>query len=341
MDKLINLNKKDRFVKTDLLRDAYLTYEDSRNPTGPKYVTLEDELELGIVSSQVTEISNAVSSILSRSLEDAKNSKGGYLPPNVVERVQTEIISPYGVSQLWGTTGHRFVLSRPAADGRREIIASILVGRSKDTIFFFTGKYNNIKHSLMRETIDLSMSADGNPDHKWFDQFSFPGLEKFKPAFYHQIANFVVVQEFRRQGIARLFLDNIVKHYSKNALALDNKEPIHSQHLLCGNGFWQIGDPPWLIKMERLGFKLRSGAESFFIEHDWAPLEPIYQDGKVISNIEYNQSFGLPDKYQVPFMYPDKQEEHLLDRIPEVIRLSQNPKAKLQYFQAYRNFIFP
>lgn len=338
MNKYINLSSQDCFVKADVLRAAYLHYDESLNPTAQNFISLANDYELGIVSSQVPEIAQAVSSVLTRSLEDGKDIKGGYLPPKVVERVQLEIISPYGISQLWGTTGHRFVLTRPAGPGMREVLASILVGRSKDTIFFFTGRYNNIKHSAIKETVDLNQPADSNPEHKWFEQFSFPDLEIFKPKFYHQIANFVVAKEHRGQGLARFFLDNIVRYYSRDSILHHQGKIIHSQHLLCGRGFWQIGDPPWLPKMQRLGFYLRGGAENFFIEHDWAPLTPVFDGDKQLSNAEYNQSFGLPQMYE-NFQPSDKTQEHLLDRIPEVIRLSQNPKAKLQYFQAMFNFL--
>lgn len=339
-DKYINLHWQDRLVKTDLLRGAYLHYEESLNPTAQNYITLDKGFELGIVSSQVPEISRAVSSILTCSLEDAKNSNGGYLPSKVVERVQSEIISPFGVANLWGTTGHRFILSRELRHGWREIIASILVGRSKDTIFFFTGRYNNLKHSTIEQDVDLEQSADGNDNHKWFEQFAFPVLNKFKPQFYHQIANFVVAQDYRGQGIARYFLDNIVKFYSRDYIQANQSGILHSQHLLCGRGFWQIGDPPWLPKMKALGFYLRGGAESFFVEQEWAPLTPIVDGpaGSVMTNTSYNASFNLPQMYE-SYLPSPKTTEHLLDRIPEVIKLSQNPKAKLQYFQAMYNFI--
>ena len=39
------------------------------------------------------------------------------------------------------------------------------------------------------------------------------------------------------------------------------------------------------------------------------------------------------------FQPSTKSDEHLLERIPEVIRLSKNPQAKLQYFQAMYNFL--
>ena len=91
--------------------------------------------------------------------------------------------------------------------------------------------------------------------------------------------------------------------------------------------------------MERLGFYLRWGAESFFIEHDWAPLPTIidHSSGNVISNQDYNQSFGLPQRYtdQTP---PVTTPEHLSERIAEVIRLSQDARAKLQYFQTMFDF---
>jgi hypothetical protein len=119
-------------------------------------VPLEDGMELGIVSSAVPEIARAVSSLLSRSLEDARNDLKGHLPAAVVKRVQLEIISPYGVAHIWGVTGHRFVLSRRVTAERSELIATILVGRSKDTVFFFTGRYNNLRHSTIRETVDFA-----------------------------------------------------------------------------------------------------------------------------------------------------------------------------------------
>jgi hypothetical protein len=334
---MINLNPQDSFIKADILRKAYISYEESLNPKAPPFVSFPNGMELGIVSGRVPDIATSVSSILCRSLEDAKYTNGGHLPPEVVERVQLEIISPFGIAHLWGVTGHRFVLSRPANSGMREIIASILVGRSKDTIFFLTGRYNNLQHSMMKQTVDLNQPNDSDPNQKWFDRFAFPDIEVFKPKIYHQIANFVVNKECREKGIARFLIENIVRYYSRDNILKNNNSIDHSQFLLCGKGFWQIGDPPWLPKMKALGFYLRGGAESFFMEHDWAPLPPVLKNGKVISNVEYNMSYGLPLLYEGFQPYPS--DEHLLDRIPQVISLSQNPKAKLQYFQAMYNFI--
>lgn len=338
-DKTINLRSRDRFVSTGLLRDAYLRYEESRHPSAPSYVRLEDDLELGIVASAVPAIARGISSMLSCSLEDAKNDRGGHLPAAVVERVQTEIISPYGVANLWGTTGHRFVLSRRVDAATSELLATILVGRRKGTIFFFTGRYNNLRHSQIAAEVDFEQPADRDPAQRWFDQFAFPDLPRFKPTAYHQIANFVVAREHRGQNLARRLLDAIVAKYSRDDIERRGARIEHSQYLLCGRGLWQIGDPPWLARMEKLGFYLRWGAESFFIERDWAPLPPIYDDhGQRLSNLDYGRSFGLPGRYEQGHA-PPPSSEHLLDRVPAVIELARDPRAKLQYFQTMFDFV--
>lgn len=339
-EKYINLEGQDRFVAADLLRASYLHYDESLNRGAKTFVSLDSEdLELGIVRSQVPELSRAVSSILSRSLEDAKFTNGGYLPPQAVERVQLEVISPFGVSSVWGLTGHRFVLSRSAGPGRREIVASILISRRKGTIFFLTGRYNNLHHSTIEAEVDLTQPVEADPAQRWFDRFAFPALPVFKPRDYHQIANFVVIQELRRRGLGRYLLETIVRFYSRDWIRAHGADIEHSQYLLCGRGFWQIGDPPWRERMERLGFYLRAGAESFFVEHDWAPLLPVCDAaGKPIPNVDYNASFGLPELYDDLVPAP-KCEHHLLERIPEVRRLSRDPRAKLQYFQMMYDFV--
>jgi GNAT superfamily N-acetyltransferase len=334
----INLTGDDRFVPTDVLRRSYIHYADSRNPSAPPFVTLGDGLELGIVHSDVPEIARGVSSLLSRSLEDAKDDRGGHLPARIVERVQLDIISPHGVAHLWGTEGHRFVMSRTVDRTTSEMVATILVARRKGTIFFFTGRYNNVRHSTIEETVDFDQPVGTNPDQKWFAQFAFPTPAQFKPVAFHHIANFVVAKEHRNKRLSRVLLDALLSKYARDRMERDGKPIEHSQFLLCGRGFWQIGDPPWLVRMERLGFDLRWGAESFFIEHDWAPLPAIHDDaGRVIGNLDYNRSFRLPDRYQGTS--PERPSQfHLLERVPEVIRLSQDPRAKLQYFQAMFHF---
>ena len=135
--KRINLDPDARFVPTSVLRAAYVRYADSRAPTQPAFVRFEDRgLELGIVTNEAHAVSRAVSSLLSCSLEDAKDERGGHLPAAVVERVQLEIISPWGVSSLWGSFGHRFVLARSVDRETSEIVATILVARRKGTVFF-------------------------------------------------------------------------------------------------------------------------------------------------------------------------------------------------------------
>lgn len=334
-NKYINLNPSNRFVPTNLLRNAYLNDETSRIPNAPNFITL-GEMELGIVSSQVPQIALAISSILSRSLEDAKCKNGGHLPSHVVERVQMNIISPYGISELWGRTGYRFVLSRPSSRGVSEILAAILVGADVKTLFFFTSRYSNLDQSTLQTAINFNEPAADNPDQKWLDLFAFPPLDVFKPKDYHQIANFVVNKEHRGQRLGQFFLKNIVQYYSSHYIQTHQLQIEHAQPLLAGRGFWQLGDPPWLVKMQKFDFYLRAGAESFFIEQEWASLPPIYQGPKKISNLEYNASFGLPGIYD-NWIAKDL-SNHLAERIPEVCALAQNPNAKLQYFQIMFDF---
>jgi len=337
-DKTINLNAQDRFVPTDVLHGAYIRYAGSRNLSAPPHVRLDDGLELGIVASAVPAIARGISSMLSRSLADARTDRGGHLPPAVVERVQSEIISPHGVANLWGTTGHRFVLSRRVDATTSELLATILVGQRKGTIFFLTGRYNNLRHSQIATDVDFEQPAGSDPNQRWFDQFAFPDLVRFKPTAYHQIANFVVAREHRGQDLGRRLLDAIVAKYAKDDIDARGAPLEHSQYLLCGKGMWQIGDPPWLARMEKLGFYLRWGAESFFIEHDWAPLPAIHDArGQPITNVAYNNSFGLPQRYTAD-QPPPPSTDHLLDRVPEVIRLAEDPRAKLQYFQTMFDF---
>ena len=343
LEKRINLDADDRFVASSTLRDAYVRYEASLNPNGPAFVRLDDGLELGIVSSAVPEIACAVSSLLCRSLEDARNDLGGYIPPEVVRRVQRDIISPFGVACIWGVTGHRFVLARQASAHTHEIVATILVARSKDTIFFFTGRYNNLRYSTLAETVDFAQLDRDDPDLKWFDRFAFPDIRRFKPKAYHHVANFVVAKEHRSKQYSRLLLAAIRTHYSRDYLRGHARSVGHAQHLLCGRGFWQIGDPPWLARMEHLGFFLRRGAESFFIEHAWAALPKVFdpKTGAEVTNVAFNASYGLPQRYLTPLdttmLVPE--HEHLLERVPEVIRMSREPRAKLQYYQAMFDFV--
>lgn len=335
----INLDAEARFVPTRILRESYIRYADSTQPSAPPFVSLPERgLELGIVSSQAPEIARAISSLLSCSLEDAKDSLGGHLPAAVVERVQREIISPQGVSCLWGAFGHRFALSRAIDADTHEIVATILVARRKGTIFFLTGRYNNLRHSQIERVVDFAQPYRDDPRQRWFDLFAFPPPARFKPKGYHHIANYVVARSARGEGLGRLLLDQIVASYAHDHMVLRQTPVAHSQHLLCGRGFWQIGDPPWLDRMQRLGFHLRWGAESFFLDRDWAPLPPLLSDGQPLSNPAYNRSFGLPMRYQGRL--PERRSsEHLLARLPEVIALSERPDAKLQYVQTLFDFV--
>lgn len=271
--------------------------------------------------------------ILTRSIEDAKDIYCGYLPSDIVTRAQLDYVSPWGVSNLWGKNGYRFVMSRKVDNFTREIIATILVSHSKDLLFFFTSKYHNIKYSSIEESVDFNLPMEGSL-HKWFDKFAMPPIKDYRPPTFNQIANFVVEKvDCRKQGYSRKLIESVIKYYSKDYIDSHYGDyqdyVLHSQPLICGKGFFQIADPSWYHRMVKLGFKLRLGCESFYIDRYWDPLIPIRRDGKDLSNVEFNNMFDMPALYTNQ-RYTSTDNIHLLDRIPEVVKLSNSGYAKLK-----------
>ena len=91
--KYVNLNPKHIYVDTHKLRAAYIRYELSKNYDAKPYIELDDDLELGIVDTANNPmIATAVSSLLSRSIEDAKDINGGYIPASVVTHAQKNYV---------------------------------------------------------------------------------------------------------------------------------------------------------------------------------------------------------------------------------------------------------
>lgn len=328
--KYINLDAHDRFVSTVDLTKSYIR-NPNRKQNLPNYVELGQGMTLGIVDTKNNlKIAKAVSSLLTRSIELAKDKyKGGYLPSNIVERAQLEYVSPYAISNLWGNKGYRFVLSIPVDyTDKREIIGTALVASSQWTLFFFTNKYNNI--DMRSHLIDQDLMVDG---HKWFDRFNMPKLENYKPPKFNQLANFAVeTVDHRGHGLGKLMIDAIVKHY---ALHNPNNFINHSQPLICGHGLFQIADPSWLPFMLKCGFKQRYGAETFYLDKKWAPLPSVMINGQQLDPVAYNQRFGLQKSYEKLDL---EGPINLIDRIPHVLELANRGDAKLQYYQLYKPF---
>ena len=329
--KYINLDGNDRFVCQDILRESYIRYEASPNPDAKPYITLSNDLELGVVNTMnnVT-IAKAVSSLLSRSVELAKDELGGYLPSDIVMRAQLEYVSPLAISNLWGKSGYRFVLSRSVGHNKREIIGTALVANSKDTLFFFTSRYHNLRHSMIETDLDLS--------NKWFKRFDFPNVKSYKLPMYNQLANFAVERiDCRGLGLGKLLINSIIKNYSMEYIKKNSVEIEHSQPFICGKGLFQIADPSWLPVMTKIGLQRRLGAESFYIETENEPLPKVKISGKYIDNVSYNNMFQMPQLYSNNVV-KEHDDIHLINRIPRVVELSECGYAKLQYFQLFNTF---
>ena len=195
----------------------------------------------------------------------------------------------------------------------------------------------------MALVIDWDQQISPTINHKWFDKFDFPSCDDYKPPLYNQIANFSVDKTERSTGIAKRLISLIVKYYSYINIMNTSASIVHSQHLICGNGLFQIADPTWYKPMTKIGFKLRRGCESFYIDQDYDPLPPvaIYEKNhlmKYITNTSYNRQYGLDDIYN-NISCDNNTTIHLPERIQHVLHLSKNPRAKLQYFQLYYDFI--
>ena len=330
--KYININSHCRFVNKNVLRSAYIVNPNSLSSKENPYVTLDDSYELGIVDTRYNKnVALAISSLLTRSIEKASDVHGGYLPDGVVKNAQLSYVSPDAISNLWGKTGYRFVLSRTVNNDVKEIVGTALISSRKDNLFFFTSRYHNIAHSSMMTNIDFDLD-------RWFDNFALPPTQSYKPQGLNQIANFSIDENWRNNGLSKFMLTSIIKNYAvqyilANGGNLSNLS--HSQYLICGDGLFQIADPSWLSVMQHVGLQHRYGAESFYVN----PTLGSTMNGKQISNVRYNEMCGLNQIYENFDLVSENYDAiHMICRIPEVLRMSKNETYKLQYFQLYGTF---
>ncbi len=147
-------------------------------------VTLESaigRLTLGVVDPFAAGVAAAISRLLTRSIQDARATRGGHLPDWLVAEIERRYTSAESVQTLWARTGHRFCV---ALDG--EIVATIHVAREHDTI-------------LTLDRARVNVSSRDYPDAK--------------PARHHQVVNISVAHALRRARIGTAMLDAIVAHF--------------------------------------------------------------------------------------------------------------------------------
>jgi len=161
-----------------------------------------------------------------------------------------------------------------------------------------------------------------------------PDIDDYKITSCNHLANFAIDKNYRGKQLGKLLINEIIKNY---ALYYHNSNIKHSQPLICGKGLLQIADPSWRKYMLDIGFKHRIGAETFFIDQDWDPLQSIIINGKKISNKEFNYMYNVPQIYE-SLKIEKNDNIHLYDRVPKILELAKSDKAKIQYFQLYYLF---
>lgn len=141
------------------------------------------ELTLGVVDADQPGVAAAVSRLLNRSIEDAREAVGGHLPDWLVDDIQRNYISEQKVKTLWAATGHRFVVLHGD-----DAIGTIHIARDHDVILTVDRHRNNVPSS------------------------SFPD---FKPERHHHVVNISVRHELRRARIGRAMVDGIIAHFRR------------------------------------------------------------------------------------------------------------------------------
>ena len=171
-------------------------------------------LELGVVDVEVSGVSEAISTLLVRSISDAResNQPPGHLPDHLVDDVIRQYVSPEKVRTLWSAHGFRFALMNELG----EIIGSVLLGSDHRVILYVSRWANNVPTE------------------------EYPGL---KPEGYHHMMNLSVKHELRRARIGTLMMDAIMQNYRSlfngRGIWMRADPPWHDK--LAGLGF--VHDP--------------------------------------------------------------------------------------------------
>lgn len=168
-------------------------------------------LELGVVDPSVPGVAEGISTLLMRSIQDARAENDGHLPGWLVDDIERNYISPAKIRGLWAATGHRFVVVLAG-----EIVGTIHVAKRHDII-------------LTVDRVRVNVPAA-----------DFPG---FKPEGLHHVVNVSVRHELRRAKIGTAMVDGIVAsfrdRFDGEGLWVRADPPWHAS--LAGLGF--VHDP--------------------------------------------------------------------------------------------------
>lgn len=164
---------------------------------------LGNELYVKIVDPYTdVDLVKSISSLLTESTGDFRESRGGHVPDEVVNNVIHKLYtSTESVTETFSKTGFRFALVHRKTD---ELVSTMLVAKSHDTIFIKDRK------SLNSNTSEVCTIAPPN---------------------YHCAINFATKKEYRRYGFGKILLHSILfefrEYFSGRGIWIRVEPPFH------------------------------------------------------------------------------------------------------------------
>jgi len=157
-----------------------------------------------------TETAVKISTLLTQSTEDFKESRGGHVPDvlvnEVIHKVYTSLDS---ITNTFAETAHRFVLVSQKDD---ELYGTILIAKSTDIVLVKNSKCLNVP---------VGENSGGTPRQ------------------YHSVINFATKKEYRLNGLAKMMLKEISRNhrdlFAGKGLWIRGEPPLHDA--IIGVGF--------------------------------------------------------------------------------------------------------
>lgn len=180
-----------------------------------------------IIDPSDTTIASQVSELLIGATDKFRASIGGHVPDEVVlGSIHKNYVSLFAIQQTFKDTGYRFAL----VDRKGLVLATALVAKEPDQILVVDGKNINV---LRQE------------------------FQNVCPAGYHNVLNFVVKNEYQKNGLGKELLKSLLTDY---------------RELFSGKGLWLRSDPPNHNAYQKMGFIHETRYDKFLPEDAILPI---------------------------------------------------------------------